>query len=465
MSLVCANTRAYSAPNESARMLLSRPVYVPAATLARIIGARDVAGRLRVKILVSAFACQPNAGSEGGVGWRWATEWAHEHDVVVITDPTRRAAIEAYLSTTPLSNPRFIYFRPWWLRWMPLNSLTAQLLYQLWQIALLPFARQLKKVERFDLAHHVSYGVFRQPSLIGHAGIPLVFGPVGGGEDAPWQLKQSMRSGERFRELLRSLLNVFARVDPLLRWGLEGCTLILAKTGDTARALPQRFANRTTIALEIGTLPREGVIPRKRVDGRPLRLLYAGRLLGWKGIHLGLAAIAHARAAGVDAEFHIVGDGPAAKSLHRLAEHLGISDLVRWFPTVPQNQLFDKYREMDGVLFPSLHDSSGNVVVEALSFALPVICLDLGGPADIVTSESGYVVRTKGLNEAGVIAEMANAIRRLAEAASEYERLSAGALARADELAWDKQVTRIKSLAFACTTQHRTEQATAGVSF
>lgn len=412
-----------------------------------------------MKILVSAFACAPNAGSEGGVGWRWAEEWAREHDVVVITDITRRTAIEAHLAAHPLSNPRFVYFRPRWLRWMPLNSLTAQVLYQLWQMALLPFVRQLHDVEHFDLAHHVSYGVFRQPSLIGHAGIPLVFGPVGGGEDAPWRLKQSMRFPERVREWVRSQLNRFACIDPLLRWGLKGCALILAKTGETARALPAGFGNRTVVALEIGTLPREGIMPRKAPAGRALRLLYAGRLLGLKGIHLGLESIARARAAGVDVEFHVVGSGPYEGRLRRQVETLGIGNAVRWFPSVPQAELFAKYREMDGVLFPSLHDSSGNVVVEALSFALPVICLDLGGPAEIVTDESGCVVRTSGLDEAGVIAGMAGAIKRLAVDARGYERLSAGALARSDELAWDKQVMRIKKLALGCVQPAHTDEA------
>lgn len=403
-----------------------------------------------MKILISAFACAPNAGSEGGVGWRWAGEWAREHEVVVITDITRRAAIEAHLTENPRSNPRFVYFRPWWLYWMPLNSLTAQMLYQLWQIALLSFVRRLHDGEHFDLAHHVSYGVFRQPSLIGHAGIPLVFGPVGGGEDAPWRLKHSMRLLERVRELMRSLLNRFARIDPLLRWGLKGCALILAKTGDTARALPRGFESRTVVALEIGTLLREGVTPRKAPAGRPLRLLYAGRLLGWKGIHLGLASIAHAQARGVNVEFHIVGSGPYEGRLRRQAESLGIGKAMQWFPSIPQAELFAKYREMDAVLFPSLHDSSGNVVVEALSFALPVICLDLGGPADIVTNECGCVVRTAGLDEAGVIAAMTCCIEQLARDGAKYEQLSMGALARAEELAWDKQVTRIKTLALHC---------------
>jgi glycosyltransferase involved in cell wall biosynthesis len=403
-----------------------------------------------MKVLLSAFACLPNAGSEGGVGWRYAMQWAREHEVVVITDISRRAAIEAELAHQPLANPRFVYFRPWWLRRVPLNSATAQVLYQLWQIALLPFVRRLQASERFDLAHHVSYGVFRQPSLIGHAGIPLVFGPVGGGEDAPAALKRSLAPLDRLREAVRALLNRFARIDPLLRFGLAGCALILAKTGATARALPGGFQRRTEVALEVGTVQRAGVQARKAPAGRPLRLLYAGRLLGLKGLHLGLAALARARAKGADVELTLVGNGPYENRLRRQATRLGLGQAVHWFGPVPQDELFALYRQADAVLFPSLHDSSGNVVVEALSFALPVICLDLGGPADIVTDASGCVIRTDGLGEAGVIAGLADAIAMLSCDSSRYEHLSAGALARAGELDWGRQMARIQRLALAC---------------
>ena len=50
-----------------------------------------------MKILLSAFACKPYAGSEG-VGWRWDVELAKLHEVVVVTDVTRREAIEAELA-------------------------------------------------------------------------------------------------------------------------------------------------------------------------------------------------------------------------------------------------------------------------------------------------------------------------------------------------------------------------------
>ena len=101
-----------------------------------------------MKILLSAFACVPNVGSEGGVGWRWAIELAKLHEVIVVTDATRREAIEAELAVRPIANLQFVFFRPGWLARVPLNSTTAQLLYTAWQFALLPFARRLQREQK-----------------------------------------------------------------------------------------------------------------------------------------------------------------------------------------------------------------------------------------------------------------------------------------------------------------------------
>ena len=406
-----------------------------------------------MKILVSAFACVPNAGSEGGVGWFWAMDWAKDHEVVVITDVTRRAAIEAELAAHPISNPRIVYFRPAWLKWMPLNSGTAQLLFQLWQLGAVGFVRQLHQGERFDLIHHVTYGVFRQPSMLGRTGVPLIFGPVGGGEDAPWELKRSMPLHNRVREALRTLINRWARFDPLLRHGLSHSALILTKTHATARALPPGFEDRVKVALEIGSIPREGVVPRRAPSGRPMRLMYAGNFVPLKGIHLGMRALAKAVDSGADMNMTIIGNGPMAPYLRELERSLNLKGRIEWIERLAQKELFRRYQDFDALLFPSLHDSSGNVVVEALSFALPVVCFDLGGPGEIVTPDCGRIISTPGRSEEDVTDAMALALASLAAEPALYEQLSRGALARSAELDWDTQARRIKSWALDCVKQ------------
>src|SRR6266403_3844313 len=97
------------------------------------------------------------------------------------------------------------------------------------------------------------------------------------------------------------------------------------------------------------------------------------------------------------------------------------------------------YSEFDCLLFPSLHDSSGNVVIEALSFGLPVVCLNLGGPPTFVNSNCGIVVDVANRSESQVVDGLAQALTSLAMSPEPTAKLARGALARADELTWEKQ--------------------------
>jgi hypothetical protein len=84
-------------------------------------------------------------------------------------------------------------------------------------------------------------------------------------------------------------------------------------------------------------------------------------------------------------------------------------------------------------LFPSLHDSGGFVVLEALSRGLPVVCLDLGGPKEIVTPQSGVIVSTAGRNSAEVAAALADVMFQLLASPTRLSALSAAAIARANQ--------------------------------
>ena len=393
-----------------------------------------------MKILLSAFAYAPNVGSEPGVGWRWAAELGKRHEVTVVTDATRRELIEADGVQLP-SNVRVVYFRPAWLRAMPLNSTTAQLLYTAWQFGLLGFARRLQRQQGFDLAIHCTYGVYRHPSFLGYLGIPFVFGPLGGGEDAPLALKRSIHGRERIKELLRSLLNKAALFDPFLWAAYAKATVILTKTEDTRRALPWPFRRRAIVYPEIGIDAPSGVSPVMRQAGEPLRVLFAGRLLGWKGAHLAIRAVAQAVAQGVPIEFTVLGKGPFEPELRKVAVEVGVQDNIRWVSQMPQQELFALYRTMHCFLFPSLHDSSGNVVLEAQANGLPVVCLDLGGPATLVTHETAIVVPTKGKNEDAVVHGLASAIAQLGRDESRRMAMASAALANVGvRMTWENRV-------------------------
>lgn len=400
-----------------------------------------------MKILLSAFAFAPNLGSEPGVGWRWATELGKHHQVTVVTDMTRRDLVEAEGVQVP-ANVEVMYYRPAWLRAIPLNSATAPLLYALWQFGLLGFALRLQRKHGFDLAIHCSYSVFRHPSFLGYLGIPFVFGPLGGGEDAPLALKRSIHGHEMIKELLRSLLNKSALFDPFLWAAYAKATLILTATESTRQALPWPFRRRAIVYSNLGVDTPAGIQPSTRQPGEPLRVLFAGRLLGWKGAHFAIRAVAQAAAQGVPVEFTLLGKGPFESELRKVAAEVGLHDNIHWISQMPQQELFALYQTMHCFLFPSLHDSGGSVVLEAQANGLPVVCLDLGGPATLVTPETAIVVSTNSQNEVAIVSALANALKHLANDESRRVAMAQAAISHTGiDMSWESRVNRVLVLA------------------
>ena len=80
-------------------------------------------------------------------------------------------------------------------------------------------------------------------------------------------------------------------------------------------------------------------------------------------------------------------------------------------------------------VFPSLHDSGGMVVLESLAAGLPVICLKLGGPGEIVTPSCGIGIEAQQQSEEAIIRLLADAMISIATDRS-YGIFSKNAAAR-----------------------------------
>lgn len=394
-----------------------------------------------MRILLSAFALGPGEGSESGSAWRWANELAKEHDVVVVTDGANLRRIGEKVAQ--LKHPRLtvLYYRPWWVRRMKVNTWTSQFIFGQWQLGLLAFVRRLHREQPFDVCHHISYGAFRQASWLGFVGPPFVFGPVGGGEDAPWRLKRSFPRGEKQRELARAAVNWLATCNPLWHWALSRTALVFARTEETKARLPAAVQRRTVVAQETGAphgrLPiARGLAPAQRVE-----LMFAGRLLGLKGVQFAVRAMALLRDRGLDARLTVIGSGPMALPLQDLAQALALGDRVAFVPFLPQKDLFERYAAAHVFLFPSLRDAGGNVVQEALSAGVPVVCLKLGGPPSFVNDRCGVVVPARDAADEEVIAaRLADAVQQIVASPEHWMQLHRGALARAEELSWERQI-------------------------
>jgi len=397
-----------------------------------------------MKVLLSAYACEPDKGSEQEVGWQRALHMrAFADEVWVITRSNNRELIE----TNALSHDpglHFIYYDlPSWALRMKKQRWFLYAYFALWQWGAYRAAARNHREKHFDIVYHVTFASFRFGCFMGRLGIPFVIGPIAGGERAPTRLRSSIPFRNQISELARDLAILYQRYSPWTYMAYAAAKHIFVTTNDSMGLVPSKFHHKTSVHLAIGTdghaAPRE-----RRVGASSPRFAFAGRLLHWKGVHFAIRALAEARKTVPDMALTLIGSGPANRWLANLAQRCGVSDAVEFMGNIPRPQLLDSLLRYRALVFPSLHDSGGMVVLEAFSRGLPVISFDLGGPGVIVNESCGIVVPTRGASEDEAVAGVAKAMISMATMApEEWENLSAGAISRSNDLSWDNLTSQI----------------------
>jgi len=130
----------------------------------------------------------------------------------------------------------------------------------------------------------------------------------------------------------------------------------------------------------------------------------------------------------------VVGHGPERNVLERLTKAMGLENQVVFTGGVNRNTALRLIAESDVLVHPSLHDSAGMVVLEAMAAGKPVLCLGAGGPAEMVTEGCGCVVPPD--SRTVVVDALAAAMRTLAADRELREAMGQEAVKRAGEYTW-----------------------------
>lgn len=329
-----------------------------------------------MKVLVSAFQCSPARGSEPGAGWHWATALAdYGHDVTVLVGSEFREAILSH------GNDHGIDFRFVDEHVSPLdrvsNSLGLYDTYLRWQSD----AFKAVPAGKFDVVHHVTWGSLRLGSKMWQLPVPLVYGPIGGGQLSPPRYRGYFgrdRPIESFRA---------ASAGPLMTLNRQGqqtlrrAAVTLACNSDTANAA--RRAGGTDVRLMMAdALPNDWVIEaRDKPAGTPV-VLWVGRMLRRKAPTLAIEAFAQLRRQMPARLIMAGGEGPVLPEVRAAVDRLGLTDDVELLGQVPWDQVRELYTSASVFLFNSLRESFGGQFLEALGKGLPAVALDLHGIAD-----------------------------------------------------------------------------------
>ncbi len=189
-------------------------------------------------------------------------------------------------------------------------------------------------------------------------------------------------------------------LSPILKRIVRGSDAVTAISTYTADRLRRQVPGADPAIIPFGaTVEPRAELPAPRTDPEaPFELLFVGRLVERKGVHLLLEALAS-----IPAErrvvLHVVGDGPEGPRLREQAERLGLGSRAIFHGFVTKEELQARMEACDCFVLPAVVDAKGDteglgvVLLEAMSYGKPTIASAAGGIVDIVRDgRNGYLV-------------------------------------------------------------------------
>lgn len=347
----------------------------------------------KFNVLLSAFACEPNKGSEPGVGWNWVTNLAPKVNSlhVLVCGSEHKEKIERYLEKHHLDNVKFYYIdvskilskNKWKIPYF------VFIYYKMWQIKALKISKDIISNNDIDIVHHVTYNEYRTTGHLFKLGKPFIWGPIGGGQMYnPILRKAYFKSTEIYKELIRNYINLRIANSKLLSFKTKKMSKILISDRATAGLI----GNKVKFERMLETAYNGEIIPKQyKVESNdPIKIMWAGVLIPRKGLKWVLDALAESGFENY--KLTIAGEGKERDICEEYVLSKNLEDKIKFIGNIPYEDMKNLYRESELFVFSSLRDTSGNVVLEAMANGLPVIALNHNGAADMIDDKSGVKI-------------------------------------------------------------------------
>jgi glycosyltransferase involved in cell wall biosynthesis len=248
---------------------------------------------------------------------------------------------------------------------------------------------------------------------------------------------------KRRSEMLRGFFVQRLHWMPWWRKLLSNAAVVLAANQESATLIQPQRLGPVPVMLETA-IARDAVVasPAAKATATRLRLLWLGNLIPRKAAILAVEAMARAATVCDNLELIIAGAGPEEPTLRARVRELRIGHRITFAGKVPKAQVNELMDSSDAFLFTSIRDTSGNVVLEAMSRGLPVIAIYHQGMREICDETTALLVKP-GTIEA-TIEGLAQAILKLSADKELQQYLGAGARQRVvDHLTWDRYRERM----------------------
>jgi glycosyltransferase involved in cell wall biosynthesis len=356
----------------------------------------------RLRVLASSPACLFDGGSEATVGAKVIDGLNQRYDVDLVT--LKSGGIDSLRKTYRLD-----------CEFDDLNDVS-------WA-SLCRFERMQKKLttrsflEPYSVIHRVTPSGWKNSLLLPLPSQRVVVGPILLSNPPPASFNPIFRPQafnrplDRFtpRRILASIARRYLeKNDSRL---LDRADLIFCGSRVTRERLSKRQQDRSVVVHFSGVEHQRFVPPKGRQRNKALRLLFAGRLVPYKGLELLLRAVAVLKKRIAVKLFVVGSSNPRTEAFFvQIASDLGLANEVEFVGKVTRDRLIDFYQRSDLFCMPSV-ETYGLAILEAMSCGCVPVVADFNGPGEIVDTDFG--IKVPLTDPESFIGEYADAIESL----------------------------------------------------
>ena len=328
--------------------------------------------------LISAYSVNPYKGSEDSIGWNWVLQYEKNYKegdrIILLTKKfnekdTRRGLKEFNIQHVEL----VIVDVPNALNWFrEKHSAFHHMYYILWQHWAWLWVKH--SGIRFDVIHHVTMNDYRIPSELYKAkGAKVIWGPMGGAQVTPRPLKVYEKN--QLVASFREFVNKSCSWNPFYKKALRSYYKIYCINNETQKQISRIVGKDVPLMPELALRDEYKNLPIRKGKNDILKIVFVGRLIGKKGIAFLVDALS-LMPTDMDWELLIFGDGDDRALIEKQISDSGIRKNVKLMGNRPLNQIAEAYQQADVFVLPSLRETSGNVLLEAMAYAVPIVAFD-----------------------------------------------------------------------------------------
>lgn len=355
----------------------------------------------RVKIFVSAYACEPGLGSEIGVGWHWVLEMSKYFDLWVLTRRSNQHSIEPWIAQHPeYSHIHFLYFDlPEWARFWKKGLRGVRTYYNIWQWCTNGIVRRTMQENDIRIFHHLTYGnVLWKVSSYGQKQF-FIWGPAGGVETIPEEYSRLYPPKMQLVEWLRRMIAGNLKFNRGFNRRCKNADLILCKTDILRQHIPTRYRDKAILFTDVA-VDNQVRVPAvvESASEKRVEFITVGRLDPWRGFDLTIEAFAKAVQKNSNIHLTIIGRGIDKDRLLSLIERLNLVDKVTMAGAVSMERYREYMRHCDVVVNASLKEGAVTVSFDSMAMGKPLICIDTTGYTRYFSPEYAEIIQRSDRN-------------------------------------------------------------------